>query len=118
MKTGDWILIFAVLLAAALLFLCAQPFSGAIKATVYVDGCAVTEIDLARVRDAYTIEAGGCVLQVEPGRICFLRGHCPDQTCVKEGRAGPGKPLVCLPNHVIVTVAASDGESGYDAIAK
>ena len=114
MKTGDWILIFAVLLAAALLFLCAQPFSGAIKATVYVDGCAVTEIDLARVRDAYTIEAGGCVLQVEPGRICFLRGHCPDQTCAEAGwLSRAGQTAACLPNRTVVVLSgAPDGVTG------
>ena len=61
---------------------------------------------------------GGNRIVIRNGAVFMEYADCPDQTCVKEGRAGPGKPLVCLPNHVIVTVAASDGESGYDAIAK
>ena len=55
---------------------------------------------------------------IRNGDVYMEYADCPDQTCVKEGKAKPGKPLVCLPNHVIVTVTASDGEPDYDAISK
>ena len=61
---------------------------------------------------------GGNRIVIRNGDVYMEYADCPDQTCVKEGKAKPGKPLVCLPNHVIVTVTASDGEPDYDAISK
>lgn len=114
MKKGDWILIFAILLAATLLLVFLQPSAGALTAVVYVSGERITTIDLSRVREPYTLEAGGCVLLVEPGRICFQKGHCPDETCARCGwldRAG--QTAACLPNRTVVVLSgAPDGITG------
>ena len=85
------------------------------------DGKEVYTADLKLTEDTvFDVAYQGHVntVEIKDHKIHVKDADCPDQTCVKEGKAKPGKPLVCLPNHVIVTVTASDGEPDYDAISK
>ncbi len=55
---------------------------------------------------------GMTTLEIKDGRIRIIDSPCPNKTCIRQGYA---KPLVCLPNKVIVNVEESEG---YDAIAE
>ena len=121
MKKGDWIIIlFALLIAIVpigIRFLRGTPAQREVTVTVTEEGKIIYQGSAWTDRVVETA-GGGNRIVIRNGEVYMEYADCPDQTCVKEGKAGPGKPLVCLPNYVIVTVTASDGESDYDAISK
>lgn len=47
-------------------------------------------------------------ITIADGRVYMSRADCPDKICVHMGYAAPGKPIVCLPNGVIITVTGED----------
>ncbi len=121
MKKGDWIIIlFALLMAVVPIGIRLLRVSTGLQETIVT----VTEegkvIYQGPAWKDHVVETagGGNRIVIRNGEVYMEYADCPDQTCVKEGKAGPAKPLVCLPNHVIVTITASDGEPDYDAISK
>ena len=52
-------------------------------------------------------------ISVSHGYVYMSHAECADKTCVHMGSASSGRPVVCLPNRVIITVT---GESGVDSI--
>lgn len=120
-KKGDYIIILCSLLIA-LIPLGTRVFRGMPEqrkavVTVSEEGRVIYK---GRVETDHIVETSGGSnrIVIRDGDVYMEYADCRDQVCVKEGKAKPGKPLVCLPNHVIVTVSASDGEPDYDAISK
>jgi len=114
-KTGDIILIVAVVAIAAVFFAwnnyrtaSGQP----LKALITQNGCLIKEIDLSKLQAAEAINIDAPVKQVilaEKGRIRFLTSDCPNQTCVKTGwLKKPGARAVCIPSQVVITIAGSN----------
>lgn len=71
-------------------------------------------------RDAtYRVQGaiGEVVIEVEDGEARCVESSCPDQICVESGALAPGRPIVCAPNHVVVTLRT--GERGQlDAVSR
>lgn len=67
----------------------------------------VESINLASEKETREIQLKGVnvVVQVEPGRIRFLKSDCRDQICVKAGWLDKeGDLAACLPNKAIIVV--------------
>ena len=58
---------------------------------------------------------GGNTILVDGGAVEMTDANCPDGLCKRMGRATPSKPVVCLPNQVVVRVQ-EDGEDELDAV--
>ncbi|MCR5073375.1 MAG: NusG domain II-containing protein [Clostridiales bacterium] len=121
MKKGDYIIILCSLLIALIplgirMFL-GMPEQRQAVVTVLEEGRVIYR-GPAETDHVVETAGGGNRIVIRNGDVYMEYADCRDQVCVKEGKAKPGKPLVCLPNHVIVTVTASDGEPDYDAISK
>ncbi len=58
---------------------------------------------------------GGNTITVRDGVVTMTAASCPDRLCLAAGPAKPGRPVVCLPNGVVVTVEAA--REPADAIA-
>jgi hypothetical protein len=90
-------------------------------ARIYQDDTLVQEIDLAQVKEPYTLTVSGedgaeNVVLVEPGAISMESASCPDGLCVNQGKLTDGiLPIVCLPNHVRIVIAGTEEES-VDAV--
>jgi hypothetical protein len=77
-----------------------------------------TVLDLAK--DAtYEIRGrrGLVCLEVSGGQVRATEADCPDHVCVRSGAARPGRPIVCAPNGVSVTISGAE-EGGIDAISR
>ena len=93
----------ALLLGCGAFFLFAP--DGGSRALIYLDGELYQEVELDSVRERYTIPVGeGNLVLIEPGGISMHSADCPDQLCVKQGRATVLQPVVCLPNRVTIIV--------------
>lgn len=55
---------------------------------------------------------GETTIEVKGGRVHIIDSPCKNKTCIRQGFA---KPLVCLPNKIIVDIEESEG---FDAIAE
>ena len=93
----------ALLLGCGAFFLFAP--KGGATALIYLDGELLQTVELGAVTEEYTLPVGeGNVALVEPGHISMRSADCPDQLCVKQGRATVLQPVVCLPNRVTIIV--------------
>lgn len=93
----------ALLLGCGAFFLFAP--KGGTTALIYLDGELLRTVELSAVTESYTLPVGeGNVALVEPGHISMHSADCPDQLCVKQGRATVLQPVVCLPNRVTIIV--------------
>jgi len=116
---GDILLLTAVVVLALLAFSLSNAVagSGATEAIIH-SPTGTTSVSLDETR-RYEIEGahGVVVLEVSDGHIRAVRADCPDHLCVKSGIAVPGRPIVCAPNGVSVTVYGSGGEE-LDAVSR
>ena len=120
MKKGDFLIIIlaAALAVIPLLFRAVGGGNGAASGTVTVevDGQILYEGPV-RVDKVIETEDGGNRIVIRDGKVRMERADCPDQLCVKAGEAEPGKPVICLPHKVVVTVT-EEGEQQIDAVIR
>lgn len=79
-----------------------------------------TKLDL-RHDGTYTIEGrtGDVVVRVTDGAARCVSADCPDKVCVHSGEARPGRPIVCAPNGVTVSVASDrTDDRSIDAVSR
>ncbi len=118
MKTRNWILLLAAILAVCvgvslLLWL---PGGDAAYAQVYSNGKLLYTLDLS-VDQAVTVTAGEGenVITVRDGKIAVTAANCPDQYCVKRGFRSGGLQTVCLPHKLVIEFVGQwdvDGVTG------
>ncbi len=51
-----------------------------------------------------TTPDGHNTIEINHGRAFMRLSDCPDQTCVHMGDAQPGRPVVCVPNEVLIVI--------------
>lgn len=115
MKRNDWLLMGAVLLAAALWwgFTEWQSRSGAAtQVLVWQDRQLIGTYPL-NSPDTLDIPAdtdgGHNLIRIENGTVRMVEADCPDQVCVHtQAIRGPGQSIVCLPNRIMVEVAGDN----------
>ena len=112
LKTRSWIILIAVL-AVALIALSAVLLNARSEGTVVQiirDGEVLREIDLSRVKEAYSFsveapDGGMNRIEVEPGRIRVSEADCPDRICISQGwLSDQAVPIVCLPHRLIIKI--------------
>ena len=85
-------------------------------ACIYQDGVLVHKINISDVEKPYTITVGNNVILVEKGQISMSDADCPDGLCIKQGAINTeARPIVCLPNNVVVKL--TNDENDVDAVA-
>ena len=124
MKKKDMIIIAALLVCAAALYIISQLSFGAEASTVVamLDGKEVLRRPLA-VEDTYEIaQADGSVnvIAVEDGAVFMKEANCRDGLCIRQGKMRNGaKTIVCLPHKLVVQLtgdAPADDSSDLDII--
>lgn len=119
-KKADIIIAAAVLVAAAIVFLCINSFADPGK-TVEVEqnGTVVAEFELGT--DAvYEVKNDGKVtntVEIKNGAARITSADCPDKICVHHREIKKsGESIICLPNKVVVSVSGGDKE--VDGVAR
>ena len=117
MKTGTWILLFALLLAACLgaSFFLLSPGETSDFAQIISDGQLMHTVDLRTERQiTVTTGSGGWnVVTVRDGKIAVTEATCPDHYCMERGFCNSGAQIVCLPNRLVIRFL---GDQGVDAV--
>jgi hypothetical protein len=82
------------------------------------DGKELFRLDLDREPDRrieVEYEGRKNVIEIKDGEIYMMTADCPDHVCIKTGRLEYGKPVVCLPNRLVIEFddgGALDGTAG------
>ena len=95
-----------------------MPQSGVVN--IIRDGKTIRTVDLNTASDeVFTVEYKGSsnTIEIKNGKIRVSSAECPDKTCVNMGwLSSSAAPIVCLPNHLVITCSAPDG--GADAVSR
>ena len=119
-RKSDYILIIAIVLVAALLWVGLRITGKAgTSVRVTVDGKIYGEY---RLDDELEIRIGDeksyNMLIIQNGEAYVAEASCPDKLCVHQGKIHySGQSIVCLPNKVVVEVVGGE-QSEYDAVAR
>lgn len=105
MKKRDFLLIGAILLAAAALLLASRLGKRAGGAVVVrVSGEEQGSYSLAK-DGVYSLNGGTNVLEIKEGKARIIEADCPDHYCMNQGSIrNTGETITCLPNKLTVTV--------------
>lgn len=116
MKKGDIVLIIALLLVSAVLFIALSRGEEGATAVVAVNGQEVARYSLTE-DGVFPLNGGTNILVIEDGEAYLEDANCPDRLCVKMGRISKtGQCITCLPNKLTVTVEGA-GEKEIDLMA-
>lgn len=109
------VLLIAAVLASAVVFhirVLGGP-DGTMAAHVYRDGRLVQVLPLGQDR-VVEVPGGNVVVEVRDNRVRIRESDCPKRVCVRTGWIDrPGRPIVCLPNRVVIQVKG--GRTELDA---
>lgn len=108
------LIVYAVVLAAAIfsIILLLQP-KGA-TARISVDGTVVAELSLFNdIEKTYSCTGGEFEVVIKDGAVHIAENTCIEHICVKSGAISRvGSRIICIPNKVIIEVV---GDGGVEA---
>ena len=118
-RRGDWLIIGAVALAAAVAFLAtrltARPGVSAVITTP--EGEITLDLSREETREFTGRDGLRVVIRVQGNRVRFESSGCPDQVCVHSGWLDKaGQSAACVPAGIALRV--SGGSGGVDAVAQ
>ena len=86
-------------------------------AVVEIDGTVIAEYPLS-VDGTFSLNGGTNTLVIENGAAYLSYSNCPDHSCENMGKIHyVGQTIVCLPNHLSVTVKGEVTDGGVDIIS-
>lgn len=105
----DIVVIVAVLLLSALIFLPNLFGSNKLIADIYLNGEIIESIDLNNVEKSYTLSpTDKTLITVKKGAICFSEAECRDKLCVNSGwLTAKGQTSACLPEKTVIVIKGS-----------
>lgn len=109
MKKGDILVIAIVLILSFGVFLFIP--RGGDTVVITQNGNEIYRGSIHTDKEIVILEAG--IARIENGRVFMQEADCPDKTCINMGYASAAKPVVCIPNGIIISI---EGESEIDAV--
>jgi hypothetical protein len=105
----DFVIVAAVVLVSLLplLFLAKASAKNADTVVVTWHGEVIYRGSLDKDAEITTPDGLNTVV-IKNGEARMEHAECADERCVRSGAASPAKPVVCLPNRVVVTVTGSE----------
>ena len=106
MKTRNWIILIAAILAVCLglsVFLM-LPGEAADHAEIWSHGERLNTVSL-HVDQEFTVttpDGGSNTVTVQDGKIAVTEANCPDHYCMHRGFCNSGAQIVCLPNRLVI----------------
>ena len=117
-RTWDIVLIAAVLLAAAVLWLCLRPTETGASVLVIRDGQEIARYALQEDRTVTIGEADYNVLEIRDGPAAVIDANCGDHTCVRTGAVSrAGESIICLPHRLEIRITGG-ADSDVDIVAQ
>ena len=114
LKTGDFFVVACVILLAAIIWTAPLLRNGKHGASVTVE-CDGALVGTYRLDTDNEVDADGCRIKIEDGKVYVAGSDCPDKVCIKTGKISKqGEAIICVPNRVSIKIS---GNGEIDAIA-
>ncbi len=120
-QKGDIILLILLLcLACGLFFFTQGPRRAGATVTITVDGTIYGCFPLSTDQQIDIVsDYGTNCLQICGGTASVLSADCPDLICAHHVPVShAGERIVCLPNHVIISIDAAPDDAAPDALSQ
>lgn len=117
-KTGDIIVISAILISAIVLIFCLWTPSKKNAETLIIRVENTESYYPLSEDNSFVIESRGYTLEIEikDGSVCVKNSDCPDKLCVHTGKISKSSRIIaCAPAGVTLTISGEEGD--YDFIA-
>ncbi|MCL2772085.1 MAG: NusG domain II-containing protein [Oscillospiraceae bacterium] len=107
------LIIIAIIIAIIYYMIAGHAYDGVV-CEISVDGKVVQTVDLSEPDCEFTLPQNKNIrFSVKNHAIAFIASDCPDKICIRTGYINQvGQTAACLPNRVIIRIAAANGESG------
>ena len=118
---GDVILtVFCVLVSLASIAWVRVWYDSGKHVVVNVDGHRVLELSLdTDVTTTVTGPLGDTTVRVSNGAVSITESPCPHGYCKHMGPIGHrGEVIVCVPNHIMITITGGSNAESYDGITQ
>lgn len=114
-KRNDLLLIGALLLTAALLWVLVRPSGTGGWAVVMQNGTELARYPLDTDRTVTLGEGAYNIFQIAGGKAAVIDANCGDHTCVRTGAVSrEGESIICLPHRLVIRIEGGR-TSGFDA---
>ena len=115
-KKAD-IIIIAVILLIAVIFILPIKNTQNITAEIIVDGTLEHSINLNDISEEYTLELkNGIIISADKNEISVISSDCYGKNCINCGRlTKAGDMAVCIPNKTVIRLSGTQN-SGPDAV--
>ena len=114
---GDLLLLLALLLTAAALYILFRPGGEGAWAVVTVDGQETARYPLGEDRTVTIGDADYNVLQISGRAAAVIDANCGDHTCINTGAVRrEGETIVCLPHRLLIRIEGGTA-AGLDGVA-
>ena len=116
-RKPDYLIIGLLLAASLLCWFIPFRHQGNI-AQIRLNGIVIAELSLSKPQEALTIDdAEGYIFHIEQGKISVTAAPCQGQVCVHSTPIGAvGQQIICLPNHLMITIVGTKTDSVPDAV--
>ena len=113
---GDWLVIFAGLLAVIFMFQQFWSFEQASKLKIRQGDKVIGTYDLNQTRELHIHGAlGDALISISHGKVRFKQSPCNNQYCVHQGWLNHvGQVAICIPNQISLQLIGA--KSSYDSL--
>ncbi len=114
MKKGDFLIIAIILVVSLLSFIPIDSKTIGRSVTIIEDGSVVYHGDLSTDT---IIRTEHNAIEILNGHVRMIEADCPDRLCLQCGEATISRPIICLPNRLVIQIHSIAEEEGIDAIS-
>jgi hypothetical protein len=113
---GDWLVIFASLLAVIFMFQQFWSFEQASKLKIRQGNQIIGTYDLNQARELHIHgNLGDTLISISQGKVRFKQSPCNNQYCVHQGwLSRAGQVAICIPNQISLQLIGA--KSSYDSL--
>jgi hypothetical protein len=113
---GDWLVIFASLLAVIIMFQQFWSFEQASKLKIRQGDKIIGTYDLNQSRELHIHgNLGDALISISHGKVRFKQSPCNNQYCVHQGwLSRAGQVAICIPNQISLQLMGA--KSSYDSL--
>ncbi len=110
------LVVFLLLVCAALFAVSFFEGGDSLKAEISLNGEVVHTVYLETVKESYIYNANGCEICISKDGAKFLKSPCEDALCVKTGLLSKnGEAMACVPQRVVLSIK-NDKDNNFDAV--
>ena len=114
MKKGDFLIIAIIIIVSLLSFIPLDSKSVGRSVTIIENGSVIYHGDLST---NIVVRTEHNAIEILNSHVRMIEADCPDKLCLQRGEATISRPIICLPNRLVIQIHSIAEEEAIDAIS-